>query len=397
MTSQETESVATNTNGPAASVNVKIGEILVEASIVSSAEMTEAVQVSKRLGVPIGRVLAMSGCVREDVMEAALHIQKLMRDGNLSYDGGLETIKRVHEMRIALSEALSNETLKMGLLDSAENLGELLLDTNIISEEDLVKAMQTSFDDGVPLGTTLVLQGLLSPSLFPSILSVQKNIARGITGRTEGIKEIQDIFMLWLKAEESLRMSIPRDLASDAISRTQDLPAIEKRELDREFKKDKEESKTRAAESENRENKAVQPAPPVERRPEDMRLVDLLKQSGVFSQAQVQKAYEALLRDPERSGKFFVELGLIGPDELKIGLRSHNLLVKGTLTKDEAIYAVRNDKVTDFEREITDVKEEKVKRYMDKQWRGKMSTVVGGALIGAVVAGFSLANKKNKP
>ncbi len=397
MTSQETESVATNNNGPAASVNVKIGEILVEASIVSSAEMTEAVQVSKRLGVPIGRVLTMSGCVREDVMEAALHIQKLMRDGNLSYDGGLETIKRVHEMRIELSEALSNETLKMGLLDSAENLGELLLDSNIISEEDLVKAMQTSFDDGVPLGTTLVLQGLLSPSLFPSILSVQKNIARGITGRTEGIKEIQDIFMLWLKAEESLRMSIPRDLASDAISRTQDLPAIDKRELDRELKKDKEEAKAKSAEGEYKENKAVQPAPPVERRPEDMRLVDLLKQSGVFSQAQVQKAYEALLRDPERSGKFFVELGLIGPDELKICLRSHNLLVKGNLTKDEAIYAVRNDKVTDFEREITDVKEEKVKRYMDKQWRGKMSTVVGGALIGAVVAGFSLANKKNKP
>lgn len=397
MTSQETESVATNNNGPAASVNVKIGEILVEASIVSSAEMTEAVQVSKRLGVPIGRVLTMSGCVREDVMESALHIQKLMRDGNLSYDGGLETIKRVHEMRIELSEALSNETLKMGLLDSAENLGELLLDSNIISEEDLVKAMQTSFDDGVPLGTTLVLQGLLSPSLFPSILSVQKNIARGITGRTEGIKEIQDIFMLWLKAEESLRMSIPRDLASDAISRTQDLPAIDKRELDRELKKDKEEAKAKSAEGEYKENKAVQPAPPVERRPEDMRLVDLLKQSGVFSQAQVQKAYEALLRDPERSGKFFVELGLIGPDELKIGLRSHNLLVKGNLTKDEAIYAVRNDKVTDFEREITDVKEEKVKRYMDKQWRGKMSTVVGGALIGAVVAGFSLANKKNKP
>lgn len=359
--------------------------------------MTEAVQVSKRLGVPIGRVLTMSGCVREDVMDASLHIQKLMRDGNLSYDGGLETIKRVHDMRIELSEALSNETLKMGLLDSAENLGELLLDSNIISEEDLVKAMQTSFDDGVPLGTTLVLQGLLSPSLFPSILSVQKNIARGITGRTEGIKEIQDIFMLWLKAEESLRMSIPRDLASDAISRTQDLPAIDKRELDRELKREKEASREKPDDNSAKESKAVQPAPPVERRPEDMRLVDLLKQSGIFSQAQVQKAYEALLRDPERSGKFFVELGLIGPDELKIGLRSHSLLVKGSLTKDEAIYAVRNDKVTDYEMQITDVKEEKVKRYMDKQWRGKMSTVVGGALIGAVVAGFSLANKKNRP
>ena len=61
-------------------VNVKIGELLVDAQIVSSAEMTEAVQVSKRLNVPIGRVLTMSGCVREDVLEASLQVQRLLRD-----------------------------------------------------------------------------------------------------------------------------------------------------------------------------------------------------------------------------------------------------------------------------------------------------------------------------
>ena len=36
-------------------VDVKVGELLTEADIVSSAELTEAIQVAKRLGVPIGR------------------------------------------------------------------------------------------------------------------------------------------------------------------------------------------------------------------------------------------------------------------------------------------------------------------------------------------------------
>ncbi|MBK7836164.1 MAG: hypothetical protein IPJ49_00415 [Candidatus Obscuribacter sp.] len=196
---------------------IRVGELLVQAAVVSSAEMTEAVQVSKRLGVPIGRVLIMSGCVKEEVLEASLQLQRLIRAGDMSVDGALEALQRVNDLDIDLTEALANEQYKESLLDSAEYLGELLLDSNIVSEEDLVKAMQTSFDQGVPLGSTLVLQGLLSPSLFPSILSVQKNIARGVTTREEGVKEIQEIFLHWLKAEESLKRTT-HDERADRIS-----------------------------------------------------------------------------------------------------------------------------------------------------------------------------------
>ncbi len=381
-------------------VNVKIGELLVDAQIVSSAEMTEAVQVSKRLNVPIGRVLTMSGCVREDVLEASLQVQRLLRDGNLSIEGAYETLKRVHEHRIELAEALTSEAQNMLMLDSAESLGELLLDSNIISEEDLVKAMQASFDNGVPLGSTLVLQGLLSPSLFPSILSVQKNIARGITPREDGVKEVQEIFLHWLKAEESLKQgTIFKQFASDEITREDVASAAEANaRASARAPEDVKKAESQAREPERvRSDAEVQKPAPEQKRDQDMRLVDLLKQSGIFSQAEVQRSYEALLRDPERSARFFLELGLISEEDLRNSLRAHALLQKGMLNKDEAIYAVRNERVTDYEKTISDVKDEKVKRYMDRQWRGRMSTVLGGALVGAVVAGFSMAkNKRGK-
>lgn len=385
---------------------VKVGELLVGASIVSSAEMTEAIQVSKRLAVPIGRVLTMSGCVREDVLEGALQLQRLIKEGSLSVDGGIETLKRVHEDRIELAEALTTESQRMALLDTAESLGELLLDSNIISEDDLVKAMQTSFDNGVPLGTTLVLQGLLSPSLFPSILSVHKNIVRGVTGRDEGVKEIQEIFLHWLKAEESLRAHSTYkeserkndQIEATAVTTVTIAPEIDKKaEEKKAAEKAVKASEARASESkEPKESKeAKREAKPVA--DSELRLVDLLKQSGLFSQGDVQKRYEAMLRDPERSARFFIELGLIGVDDAKVALRAHGLLAKGNLSKEEAIYAVRNDRVSDYEKSIVEVKEEKVKRYMDQQWRGRMSSVIGGALVGAVVAGFSISrNKKGK-
>lgn len=387
---------------------VKVGELLVGASIVSSAEMTEAIQVSKRLAVPIGRVLTMSGCVREDVLEGALQLQRLIREGTLSVDGGIETLKRVHEDRVELAEALTTESQRMALLDTAESLGELLLDSNIISEDDLVKAMQTSFDNGVPLGTTLVLQGLLSPSLFPSILSVHKNIVRGVTGREDGVKEIQEIFLHWLKAEESLRAhSTYKESerkndqieAGAAVTAVTIAPAIDKKAEERQTaEKSVKVGEARTGDSkEAKEAKKEANSAAKTVADSELRLVDLLKQSGLFSQADVQKRYEALLRDPERSARFFIELGLIGVDDAKVALRAHGLLTKGNLSKEEAIYAVRNDRVSDYEKSIVEVKEEKVKRYMDQQWRGRMSTVIGGALVGAVVAGFSISrNKKGK-
>lgn len=448
---------------------IRVGELLVQAAVVSSAEMTEAVQVSKRLGVPIGRVLIMSGCVKEEVLEASLQLQRLIRAGDMSVEGALEALQRVNDLDIDLTEALANEQYKESLLDSAEYLGELLLDSNIVSEEDLVKAMQTSFDQGVPLGSTLVLQGLLSPSLFPSILSVQKNIARGVTTREEGVKEIQEIFLHWLKAEESLKRTT-HDERADRIS------AHDDREFSARISEDSESSKsssnsnltgrttiksepgTASFVSSSKGNNGIKEQSPKkskvvkaeesngasasqvaskvesavaeadaqsaakvstpenvsrpakvapqatqnpavaaeEKRDADLRLVDLLKQSGIFSQAEVQKRYEALLRDPVRSGKFFVELGLIDENDLSLCLRSHSLLAKGHFNKDEAIYAIRNDRVTSYEREISGVSDEKVKRYMDKQWRGRMSTVIGGALFGAVVAGLSMNNKRKK-
>jgi hypothetical protein len=51
---------------------VRVGDMLVAARVVSSAEITEAIQVSKRLSIPIGRVLITSGCVTEKLLHAAL-------------------------------------------------------------------------------------------------------------------------------------------------------------------------------------------------------------------------------------------------------------------------------------------------------------------------------------
>jgi hypothetical protein len=68
------------------------------------------------------------------------------------------------------------------------------------------------------LGSALVLQGILSPALFPSLQRIQKQLIEGVLTREEGIKEVQDTFVLWLKAEESKEKVPAQLLGKDTIA-----------------------------------------------------------------------------------------------------------------------------------------------------------------------------------
>ncbi|MBP9093662.1 hypothetical protein KBI23_21770 [bacterium] len=371
--------------------SVRVGELLVDAQIISSSEMTEAIQVSKRLGVPIGRVLMMSGSVRQDELAGSLQVQPLIREGQIPYDAAISALRRVHQLRISIADAFAQEDLRPDIEDNPEYLGELLLDSNLVAPDDMERAIQTSMSSGIPLGSALVLQGILSPALFPSLQRIQKQLIEGVLTREDGIKEVQDTFVLWLKAEESKEKVAAPLQGKDTIA-AEDTYATPKTEPLRGNGGHNSYGHHVEATTEAAEIKAA-PAKPSEA-VADVRLVDLLKSAGVFSQADVQRNYEAMLKDPIRSGRFYVELGLIDEEDMKRALRSHALLTRGNLTKEEAIFALNSSRTTEFEKKISGTDSVKVQRYMDKQWRGKATKVIGGALFGALVAGLTFSNRK---
>lgn len=370
--------------------SVRVGELLVDAQIISSSEMTEAIQVSKRLGVPIGRVLMMSGSVRQDELAASLQVQPLIREGQIPYDAAISALRRVHQLRMSIADAFAQEDLRPDIEDNPEYLGELLLDSNLVAPEDMERAIQTSMTSGIPLGSALVLQGILSPALFPSLQRIQKQLIEGALTREEGIKEVQDTFVLWLKAEES------KDKVGSLSLQGKDTIASEDSYVAPKPEPVRNNGKHSPAASSSSETQATATAAKTAENTADIRLVDLLKSAGVFSQADVQRNYEAMLKDPIRSGRFYVELGLIDEEDMKRAVRSHALMTRGNLTKEEAIFALNSSRTTEFEKQINGTDSAKVQRYMDKQWRGKATKVIGGALFGALVAGLTFSNRGKK-
>ena len=181
---------------------IRIGELLCQVGVLTTGDLTEAIQISKRMGVPIGRVLVMSGCVNEVNLQAALEAQSLIKDKLLEVDLAVRALGKVFKDAVALQDALKSLDWqpKPG---GSNKLGELLLDSNIVSKEELEKALQASFHSGMPLGGTLVLQGVLSAQLLPTILHAQDEIRAGRMTRQEAVEQLKTAVMYWARAQES--------------------------------------------------------------------------------------------------------------------------------------------------------------------------------------------------
>ncbi len=179
---------------------VRVGDMLVAARVVSSAEITEAIQVSKRLSIPIGRVLITSGCVTEKLLHAALDLQSLIRDGEVPLESALKALARIEKTNCTVKEALEVLNFRPKYGKGKNNLADLLVDSNLVSQDQIDDALRTSFEYGTPLGSTLVFQGALSPDFFPSISAIQEKVSNGKLSNEEAIDELKEAFTLWLKA-----------------------------------------------------------------------------------------------------------------------------------------------------------------------------------------------------
>ncbi|MBC7998289.1 MAG: hypothetical protein IAF58_10115 [Leptolyngbya sp.] len=200
---------------------IKVGDMLVRADVVSSSDITEAIQVSKRLNIPIGRVLISSGCVTEKLLHSALDLQSLIRDGEIQLESAVKALKRIEKSGSSVQDALDQLDFRPTYGKGKNNLVDLLIDSNLVSEEQVDDALKTSFEHGTPLGSTLVFQGALSPNFFPSISAIQAKVAKGELNHADAINELQAAFSLWMKAGDQTKQQALRtndDVADEIVN-----------------------------------------------------------------------------------------------------------------------------------------------------------------------------------
>ncbi len=168
-----------------------IGDLLLRADLITTSDLAEALPLSKRTGLPIGRILIDSGRLNENSLRAAVLAQSLIRDGLLHTELAVKAIAKGAAEHTALDQSLKDLGWRSDYYQTTNKLGQLLIDSGCVDKERLGEALEVAFASGLPLGRVLVLRKVLPEVVAYAALSAQVLLRENKVARPEALAAIR--------------------------------------------------------------------------------------------------------------------------------------------------------------------------------------------------------------
>jgi hypothetical protein len=268
---------------------VKLGELLIAAGLLTSQTLEDAIRTASETGLPIGRVLIMSGAMSDNALQGAISAQSMVKDQLLAPDNAVEVLKLIAQLNIPLEQALTNLNFQAREEARTTKLGQLLTAAQVISERQLGEALKSSQETGLPLGRILVLTQAITETMLSAALTAQVLVRDGKVTREQAIEG--------LSSARRRRVSIETSLADHGYFR-----------------------------------------PPVK---QSVKLGELYVLSDLLLESDLMTALEKSLVQRVPIGQIFLQAGLTTNTVLEAALKVQEMVANGTLNSLQASQALR--------------------------------------------------------
>ncbi|MBS1993446.1 MAG: hypothetical protein JSS83_23185 [Cyanobacteria bacterium SZAS LIN-3] len=170
--------------------HIRIGDLLMGAGIVSDEFIKSALSSFEDRGMPLGKILTVSGYLSDTQLKLALDMQSLVNDRRLPLDIGVKVLALAHGEGITLAEAFEKSNVVQPEDQLSNKLGQLLTGAGVVPQHVLDEALAVSQSSGLPLGHIFCYRGLLSQQLLETALLGQQLVRRGTLSRENCIAAI---------------------------------------------------------------------------------------------------------------------------------------------------------------------------------------------------------------
>ncbi|MBK9774659.1 MAG: tetratricopeptide repeat protein [Candidatus Obscuribacter sp.] len=289
--------------------STRLGDLLVQAGILTQMQLSEAMRSAQGKRMQIGQVLVMNGLISPRDLQSALEAQSMLRDKSVELTEALRCLKIAYKVGAPFKDILYEYASPKRTQSS--KLGELLVESGLVSYEVLARAVEQSNITGLPLGRMLVLHQTISNETLNLVLDLQVRVRDEMSTREEAIAALR---------------------AQAGLSPIEGAPAG-----------------TRETEK-----------PKAPSRKKGLRLGELMVMAGVLTETDVMNALEWGLVNQQTIGKVLISQMLVSQGILDAALELQKLVDKGELTPtraSECLARVHAGGAT-LEEAVKDVREE---------------------------------------
>lgn len=288
--------------------STRLGDLLVQAGILTQMQLADAMRSAQGKRMQIGQVLVMNGLISPRDLQSALEAQSMLRDKSVELSEALRCLKIAYKVGAPFRDILFEYATPKRTQSS--KLGELLVESGLVTYEVLAKAVEQSNTTGLPLGRMLVLHQIISNDTLNLVLDLQVRVRDEMMSRAEAITALRKQAGLEPLSESE---------ASEATKPKQDAP-----------------------------------------RKKGVRLGELMVMAGVLTETDVMNALEWGLVNRQSIGQVLISQMLVSQSILDAALELQKLVDKGELspTRASECLARVHSGGTSLEDAVADVREE---------------------------------------
>jgi hypothetical protein len=242
------------------------------------AAMADAIPISLKTGLPVGRVLIAAGHCTEEFLQQALLAQSLIRDSLLSIEIAVDALRICVKEHFTLEQALKIVGWQPDSFGNENKLGQLMCAAGVINQRQLDDALRVFYTAGLPLARVLVRKGTITNLVAYAALSSQQLLRENKLTREQAIQA--------LKAADASQATIEDDYIAGYLR--------------------------------------MSPS-------NTLRLGELLILAKLISEDSLISAVESALEKGETLGERLLTMGLLGRDTMERALEAQKLVTKGDL------------------------------------------------------------------
>lgn len=290
---------------PEASGSNKLGELLTTAGFVSEAQLDDALIKSKSSGVPFGRILVLNGVMSESLLSSALNAQILVRDNKVTKEQAVRGLRAARQRQIAVELPLIESGYYRLPARHTIRLGELLVLAGLMTENELMYAIEIGLLNKKPIGQVLIELQYIPKEVLEAALELQQQVASGEANPIWAASRLTEI-------NHYGKTGTKKEGKVDPKSKS----------------KDKSQSKVKSGKN-------------IPKEPQDftVSLRQFMTLVGVVTEQDIKKAISIGVENPHILGRMLLLAGILDESTLKSALRCYSLIREGILDTEQAFIA----------------------------------------------------------